>query len=191
MKLGTNIGWLFNKRKVATTAGVPLLTPTNAQQLYRPNASYNEAYPYINYPVPYVHQPHVNVCGEACVLMLYKFGQKNGGPNVNVNPRGVFEGEDSVDKLVSAWPELTCIKKPGRIASMRLAWVLAEYGPFICSGDYVRFVRKLRGGHFIVVTGIWGEMMLIHDPWHGRDRRKPITWFQGKLQKGDCFGVLR
>lgn len=171
-------GWLINKRKMASTAGAPLpqipigtdpIDPVN--QTATPNVQLVLA--------RYQNQKHINMCGEACVTMLYEYHHDNAGVNMNVNPRGVLEGADAGD-LRQRFPRLRSWTFRTPMTPRRLAYGLLTYGPLIASGDFARFMGK-RWGHYILVTGVVGDTVLIADPWHGEDRRKSMEWFKDKL----------
>lgn len=182
-KLGDKLGRYFNKLKVANTAGplpgLPADYGTNPE--YVPGNPYNEAEPFKRHDdVAFQHQKFVNMCGEACMLMLLDYRGHPHTINMNVNPRGPVEGIDGVDALVANNHLLTIGHFPGEITNKKIARVLIDHGPFICSGSYARVIGPIRFGHFILVTGVWGDEVFFHDPWHGANRRKPIDWFVPK-----------
>lgn len=185
LKLG---GWLVNKRKVASTAGpLPVLpTDINTNPTYKAqNAS--EELPFLHYTVPFESQKHINMCGEACVVMLKKFKGIPPAINMDVNPRGVLEGVDSIITLANTHSlRVGYFGRP--ITNKKIARVLSDHGPFICCGDYARFLGK-RWAHFVVVTGVWGDKVFIHDPWHGEGRQKTVDWFVEKYE-GNTFAYI-
>lgn len=181
-------GWLFNKRKLASTAGAQPALPADAatNPAYQANNT-NEERPFVRYKVPFQAQKHVNMCGEACIVMLKQFKGLPPAINMDVNPRGVLEGVDGVITLANTHGlRVGYFGRP--ISNKKIAKVLTDHGPFICCGDYARFLGQ-RWGHFIVVTGVWGDKVMIHDPWHGENRQKSIDWFVEKYE-GNTFAYI-
>src|SRR6202035_2852106 len=43
-----------------------------------------EVNPHLNYKVPFVHQQHINLCGDACALMLQKFWGMATSPSTKI-----------------------------------------------------------------------------------------------------------
>jgi hypothetical protein len=172
-------GWLVNKRKQATTSGDPLPAIPHAPY---PDAKAQQADPNILLPLPangFEPQKHINMCGEACVAMLYKYHGADAGIDMSRNPRGIMEGSDDV-ALANRFPRIQWWKYKQKMTRYRLAYGLTTHGPLIASGDFARFMGK-RWGHFILVNGIIDNVVHIADPWHGEDRRKPFDWFAEKL----------
>src|SRR4051794_33394709 len=162
-------GWLVNKRAHATTAHELLPQVGGGDVVLKlPDDGYQ-------------HQKHINMCGEACVVMLYKYHHDDAGVNMTHNPRGVLEG-GAPHKLVERFAKLDWTKswEPKDFKERSLAYALGTYGPLIASGEFARFMGA-RWGHFVLVHGIVGNVVLIADPWHGEDRRKPFDWFKSKL----------
>lgn len=182
--------WLINKRKTATTAGHPLLYPpdVNTNAAYAPAGS-RQAKPFIEYPVQFQEQKHVNMCGEASVKMLLQFHGRNSTINMSVNPRGVLQGAD-LDDLVNQY-RLTKSKFSVEVnttapTNKNLAYILAAFGPVICSGEYCRMLGT-RWGHYVLLCGVWDDLVIFQDPWHGANRRKPVNWFVPKLENDFAY----
>lgn len=190
MKLNTVAGWLVNKKKVANTSGPQLILPAGYDsQRYAPGGA-KEARPFIQHDVPFLAQKHINMCGEASAKMLLQYHGRNPTINLDRNPRGLMEGTDVGDLARRFGLVRTQFSREVGTAqptAKQLAWLLAQYGPLLCSGDYCRMLGQ-RWGHVIVLTGIWDDLVLFQDSWHGEDRRKPLTWFVPKLE--DEFAYL-
>ena len=136
----------------------------------------------LEYDVPFVHQNHVNLCGDASAQMLVMFHGRPatiplkgnaGHPNsfrLKRNRRGVLEGSNE-DKLVAMI-----------LASGLQAWNVCPSvglwtGPLVRStletfGPYAQLVHFSIGGHWVVVTGTDGRHVIYHDPWRGGNNRK-------------------
>lgn len=184
LKIGASI---FNKRAKATTASnAPSLPINNANGKYNPSGA-EELFPHITLPIKFEAQKHINMCGDAAVNMLYAYHGKTPPNNLKINSRGVFEGmnvDNVVEKFGSAMGGSLSRWRPkwsqsdghlGALTPMRLAYGLHQHGPLMWSGEFARFIGK-RWGHWIVVHGILDETVLIADPWHGDERKKPISW---------------
>jgi ABC-type bacteriocin/lantibiotic exporter with double-glycine peptidase domain len=164
-------GWLVNKQRVANTA-------SGAVPQFAQNGSD------VFLPLPqggYEHQQHINMCGEACVVMLYRYHGDDANIDMSRNPRGVLKG-GSVQKLLGRYAKLADEERRCKNFDRdSLAYVLRTFGPVIASGDFARFMGG-RWGHFILVHGVVGNVVHIADPWHGEDREKPFAWFVTKLE---------
>lgn len=177
-KLGNTAGWFFNKHKRATTAGLRPQAGTNAPPMTGINAG-----PYVYYDMQghFQHQKHINMCGEACVAMLYSYQGDDAQIDMRVNPRGTFEGSDD-DDLLAAYPRLRRgrgLDTAGFTADDLDGELRSRGGPLMVAGEFARFLGH-RWGHWIVVQGIVGNRVYIADPWHGEDRQKTFDWFIGK-----------
>ena len=165
-------GWLVNKQVRANTA-------SGAQ----PQAAQNSSDIFL--PLPqggYEHQQHVNMCGEACVVMLYRYHGADAGIDMSRNPRGALKG-GGTQKLLDGYARLAEETRRCRnFDKDSLAYVLRTYGPVIVAGEFARFMGA-RWGHFILVHGVVGHTVYIADPWHGEAREKPFDWFLPKLEK--------
>jgi Papain-like cysteine protease AvrRpt2 len=148
-----------------------------------------EVNPHLNYKVPFVHQQHINLCGDACALMLQKFWGMATNISVDQNPRGPLTGSNT-DDIVAFFPPNACksvTPKPANRTwdSRRLAYALACGGPIICSTE------NLGGlvGHFLVLKGIDDDQLFFHDPWRGPDLPQPLSWLNDHLEweDSDCM----
>ena len=150
----------------------------------------------LEYDVPFVHQNHVNLCGDASAQMLVMFNdrQPNLGMKPNVghadsyrlkrNPRGVLEGSNDDDVVgliqaagLQAW--LIC-PRVDRWTRDLLRAALETYGP------YAQSVRFGVADHWVVVTGTDGQSVIYHDPCRGRNKSKTID--QWVIVAGDQPG---
>jgi hypothetical protein len=136
----------------------------------------------LEYEVPFVHQNHVNLCGNASAQMLVMFNgraptnaiKSNTGHSnsyrLRRNPRGVVEGanDDDVAALIRAaglHPWNICPRE-GLWTAAFVRAALETYGP------YAQSVRFGVAGHWVVVTGTDGHNIIYHDPWRGMNKRK-------------------
>jgi hypothetical protein len=138
----------------------------------------------LEYEVPFVHQNHVNLCGDASAQMLVMFNGRTAtiGMKSNVghhnsfrlkrNPRGVFEGANDDDLVamiqksgLQAW---NICPKAGLWTAKLVRSALETYGP------YAQSVRFAVGNHWVVVTGTDGHRVIYHDPWRGKNQSKAI-----------------
>lgn len=183
--------FLLNQRAKATTAkDISALPINNKNGKWSPDDKKEEAFPSIIIPVEFFAQKHVNMCGDACVNMLYAAAKKKPPVNMKQNTRGVMEGLDN-DAVREAHGDLirwrpNWVQKDQssirNLTPMRLAFGLKQNGPMMFSGSYARFIGK-RWGHWIVVHGIVEENVYIADPWHGENRHKSFSWLMEHAEK--------
>ncbi|PVZ63562.1 papain-like cysteine protease family protein [Pelagibaculum spongiae] len=173
-------GWLFNKHTKASTRHYPKQHPEEAKA------------DDVCYEVPYLHQAHVNMCYDASLAMLLAFHEIPAVIDLVHNPRGTFQGTD-YDRQVSfleggqkVWTSAGFFL--GGINRERLLEILKQKGPLLVTGDFVRLFLHKRAGHAILLKGIYGNQVVLHDPWHGEDRYKSIDWFTSLLDRD--FGFL-
>lgn len=191
LKLGASI---FNKRARASTASnMPVLPINNAGGKYAPSGP-EEMFPHIVLPIAFQAQKHINMCGDACVNMLYAYHGRTPPNNLKINSRGVFAGmnmDEVVKKFGVAEGGALRRWRPdwredgqhfAALNPMRLAAGLHQCGPLMWSGEFARFLGG-RWGHWIIVHGILEETVLIADPWHGEERKKPFSWFTKHMSK--------
>jgi hypothetical protein len=138
----------------------------------------------LEYEVPFVHQNHVNLCGDASAQMLAMFNGR--APTIAIkantghansyrlqsNPRGVVEGsnDDDVAAVIRAaglYPWNICPRE-GLWTAGLVRSALEMFGP------YAQSVRFSVAGHWVVVTGTDGRNVIYHDPWRGMNNRKAI-----------------
>jgi hypothetical protein len=135
--------------------------------------------------VPFVHQNHINLCGDAAAQMLIMCNGREANldmkPNegwgdtswrLKRNPRGTFTGGDDralADLLQAAGLHAYNIcPRADRWTAQLVLSVLQTYGP------YAQSVRFGVCGHWVVVTGTDGQDVFFNDPWRGRNKRKSI-----------------
>ncbi len=195
-------GAIFNKRAKATTASnMPSLPINIASDKYSPK-DHEEMFPYIILPIEFQAQKHVNMCGDACVNMLYAYHGKTPPNNLKINLRGVFEGMNgndigkkfgsndggSLDRWRPLWRNHGGYSSG--LNSMRLAAGLHKCGPLMWYGEFARFLGN-RWDHWIIVHGVVEETVLIADPWHGAERKKPLSWLSKHLKPNEAPFYIR
>jgi hypothetical protein len=141
------------------------------------NADTCEADPHLTLRVPFVAQQHVNLCGDACALMLLKFwGRDTLGRDTNTNPRGPLGGS-GFDDICSMFPHenwrapFPIPPKAQGWTARKLAYQLATVGPLIVSLPR----------HWVVLIGAQGQQLYIHDPWRGPNLVKDVGWLNKSL----------
>jgi ABC-type bacteriocin/lantibiotic exporter with double-glycine peptidase domain len=139
---------------------------------------------YARHNVPFIHQTHVNLCGDACVNMLLAFKGRPYEAKLRNNPRGVLEGQSSNDlsaRLKAAGLPHFALAHPEskQWAPTELAEYLQKFGPIICQGSM----------HFVLLVGIHENHVFIHDPWRGANMTKTLDEFNRFLywQNTDCM----
>jgi hypothetical protein len=143
--------------------------------------------PYIRHEVPFVHQRHLNLCGDACVEMILAFQRKPYQDKMN-NSRGAFTGLDLDQisaKLTSAGLRHYTVPHP-KILQWRpedLTAYLRLGGPILCNGTK----------HWVLLTGIHDKHVFVHDPWLGPNLTKTLREFNLFLDWKDenCMIVVR
>ena len=130
--------------------------------------------------VEFIHQQHVNMCGDACVNMLFSYKGKVYERAFKRNPRGILEGlatQQVKDKLMEA--ELLPVRIPypenKKWQARQLASLINEYGPLICAGKW----------HFILVFGADQNKVVYHDPWRGPNKLMSLGDFNKFLSWSD------
>jgi len=136
--------------------------------------------------VEYIHQQHVNMCGDACLNMLLAYKGKSHEKIFHHNPRGIFEGIDTDEmklKVLEAGLIPRPIKHPEnrKWAAKELSSYINDYGPIICQGKR----------HFVLVFGANQESIIFHDPWHGPNKLMSLEDFNKFLrwENDDCIVV--
>lgn len=135
--------------------------------------------------VEFIHQQHVNMCGDACVNMLFAYKGKAYERMFKRNPRGVLEGLDTQqvkDKLMEA--ELLPVPIPypenRKWPAQQLASLIIAYGPLICAGKR----------HFILVFGADQNKVVYHDPWRGPNKQMSLDDFNRFLRWSDDHCII-
>ena len=172
MRVPATIGWFVNKKKRSSTRLYPHSHPNEAME------------DDVEYDVPYFSQVHLNTCGETSLGMLLAYHKLPATFDIGNNPRGIVEGAELNDLLIDycfALPNIRTGTFPVEITRKTLLGILKERGPIVCTGEFCHFLGG-RFSHFILLRGVYGQQVIIHDPWHGENRYKNIdTWFSQHL----------
>jgi hypothetical protein len=140
----------------------------------------------LDYDVTFVHQNHVNLCGDASAQMLLLFNER--GPSASLkrneghatlsyrmqrNPRGVLEGGGDGPMIATlraaglrAWD---ICPQVGRWTGDLVMSCLRTYGP------YAQTVQFSVATHWVVVIGTDRHKVYYHDPWRGSNMSKTIA----------------
>ncbi|MBJ7311923.1 papain-like cysteine protease family protein [Rugamonas sp. CCM 8940] len=140
--------------------------------------------------VPFLHQPHINQCADACMNMLKQF---HGKPpdDLSSNSRGVLEGLDS-DQVLAHMAAAGLERAPLMLPFSRhwqpdkLRRALAEHGPVQCSISNTGGLTY----HSVLLVGVNEKEVLLHDPWGKGPTTMPLTEFEGKLDWTDPTCML-
>ena len=128
--------------------------------------------------VPFEHQPHINLCGDACLNMV--FGYRNLSvfrTDLRKNPRGALTGlttDDIIDRLrkVGLPPHTLTPRHAKQWTALELAQHLFSYGPLICKG----------ARHFVLLVAVSSSTGLaFHDPWRGQYMPMSLDDFNTKF----------
>lgn len=147
--------------------------------------------------VPFVHQNHINMCGDASVNMALKSHGKDfdapvkesvghgGDVRLRRNPRGVLEGlttDDVIDRLKAKGLEPISLDPSStrNITAAELKGWLNEHGPLIIKGP----------SHFMIITGVDGNSVFYHDPWRGKNMRMSLDALNHGLEWNDPDRVI-
>ena len=143
--------------------------------------------------VQFVHQNHINLCGDACVAMLllqhkkpmlYRIDKASTYVHEAVwtmrdNPRGIVQGADpdELARVLTAaglfvYNVQPCL--PSTWCEPSLRSVLTVFGPFMAA------LESEASGHWILITGVMNNTVYCHDPWRGRNFSMTIDAFQHK-----------
>lgn len=129
--------------------------------------------------VEFEQQTHVNLCGDACLNMVFSYKKKKQARiDLRRNPRGALSGittDDVLARLAAAGLEGVSFKpdanKSKPFTALELAQYLYAYGPLICKGTT----------HFILLVAVNGNTLAFHDPWRGQYMPKTIDSFNRKF----------
>jgi hypothetical protein len=137
--------------------------------------------------VGFVHQNHINLCGDACTSMLLLYRGKmalaavDPSPkHANVflmrdNPRGVLTGSNTgtlIAGMKGANLQVYDVSPQAGAAwtAQTLGDALTTFGPvMIC----VAF--SAAAYHWILLTGIQNSTIFYHDPWRGRNMSMTVA----------------
>jgi hypothetical protein len=196
MKLNGVIGKMLGFQNIPPKEGVLISRPYGVPQSTQPN---DLADSYAFFDVPFFHQQHINLCGDASVNMLlaYHNCQTN---DLSKNPRGVLTGITSIgimDQLNEKGVTPISLILPKRLnAEGKRGWEIEDlckklnrHGPMICSGRLPGDVVN----HCVVLVGASDATVVYHDPWCGARRTKTLEQFNAFLEWDDpdamIFGV--
>jgi hypothetical protein len=137
----------------------------------------------IIYDVPFCQQPHANMCGDAAATMVVSFGMHRGAA-VRRAVRRTLRRQPRPTGLQHLPPGLNANDMCNAYdlvqvhpALNELRYYLLHRGPLVVSGElFGGNYDGERENHYCVLKGVWGQFVIIDDPWQGRDRRKPAQW---------------
>ena len=140
----------------------------------------------ILYEVPFIHQRHINLCGDASINMLFAFMRKPHCLKLK-NSRGIFEGlndEKIKEALGSTGIKVAYYPLLPEHTLDDLAEYLAKGVPIICTVPFHSV-----SNHYVLLIGKRGGSVVIHDPWRGPNLYLPGTLFiqqmRRAINKGD------
>lgn len=141
---------------------------------------------YISYSVEFIHQQHVNMCGDACVQMLLSFFGK---PYLTVlkNNRGIFDplnDDDVCQQLTEAGLSLRLFPLSDKLTEQKLGSYLANGAPVMCVINFNKFAN-----HWVLLTAKHNDVFMYHDPWKGPNVTLPFRELKRKLllAGAECF----
>lgn len=193
MRLNGLIGKLLDFQDIPPKEGVLISRPHGGPQSIQPNDLAN-SYAFLD--VPFFHQQHINLCGDASVNMLlaYHNSQTN---DLSKNPRGVLTGLTSTgikDQLKEKGVTPNSLILPKRLSGEgKRGWEIEDlckklnrHGPMICSGRLPGDVVD----HCIVLVGASDTAVVYHDPWCGARRTKTLEQFNAFLDWDDSDAMI-
>jgi len=149
------------------------------------------------HPVPFIRQRHMNMCGDACVLMLASYygtdtNEVKNGIDMKKNPRGPTDGLDLPGPYANVLDNVLLWQGAGTVRE-KLIRHLEEY-PMIVGGDFCNMGILGEVAHWVVLKGRSAEDgsdqdFYIHDPWHGANIRVPQEAFAQKVDRSEVFAV--
>jgi hypothetical protein len=196
MRLNGLIGKLLDFQDTPPKVGVLISRPYGVPRSPQTNDLANS---YVFLDVPFFHQQHINLCGDASVNMLLAYYNCRTN-DLSKNPRGVLTGITSagiMDQLKEKGINPVSLILPKRRSlSRKQGWEIEElcnklnrHGPIICSGRLSGDVAD----HCIVLIGASDTTVVYHDPWCGARRTKTLEQFNAFLDWDDpdamIFGV--
>ena len=133
--------------------------------------------------VPFVPQRHVNLCSDACAIMIAQAWGEMTITNTKTNPRGAFESAEIKDHQPIAgriidWKEI----QPSSAWGIKdYLYYMAAFGPLGC------FLKGSIPGtmHYVVLIGgsEGKQTVTLHDPWKGPFRQMTVTNFRKDLDE--------
>ncbi|MBN3804791.1 hypothetical protein GXB81_17295 [Paraburkholderia sp. Ac-20336] len=151
---------------------------------------------YVFLDVPFVHQQHINLCGDASVNMLLAYHGKTTN-DLAKNPRGILSGltvSGIIAQIKEKGLQPTHVRLPtARRAECKASWqngplckALDRHGPIICMGRLPGDVVD----HCIVLIGASDETVVYHDPWSGPRCTKTLEQFNAFLDWSDPYTMI-
>ncbi|WP_370694658.1 papain-like cysteine protease family protein [Pseudomonas sp. FP603] len=198
MRLNGFIGKLLDFQDAPPPAAVLISRPYGVPQSTQPN---DLADRYVFLEVPFFHQQHINLCGDASVNMVLAY-HGSCTNDLSKNPRDVFTGlsitgirdqlkEKGLIPISVMLPKRLSVEGKRGWGSEGLCKTLNRHGPIICSGRLSSNVVD----HCIVLIGASDTTVVYHDPWCGARRTKTLEQFNAFLEWDDpnamIFGVRR
>lgn len=133
---------------------------------------------YVNYKVHFIHQQHVNMCGDACVNMLLSFCGKPHSLRLK-NNRGIFDGMlygDITERLEREGLKPAIAPANAGLTERAFGELLSRGSPLICPAYTNSYT-----GHWVLVIGKHQDKIIFHDPWKGPNTILPFTEFRKRL----------
>jgi hypothetical protein len=151
---------------------------------------------YVFLQVPFAHQQHINLCGDASVNMLLAYYCKEQN-DLTRNPRGIIEGLQSkgivsqlkqkdINPIRVAWPVPLAVGDKLAWTTKTLCAALNKYGPIICSGRLPNDIV----GHYVVLIGVSEDQAVYHDPWSGPKRTATLEQFNAFVDCSDNDAMI-
>ncbi len=141
--------------------------------------------------VPFSHQKHVNLCGDACLNMMFGAHDRP-QTDLSKNPRGTFQGLNTSNILQKInqnglQPSLPESKPSNnQWKEQDLSNELGKNGPAICGLSSMGG----RSGHYVVLLEAKDSNVLVHDPWKGPNQTMPLTDFNKRLDWQDPYNMI-
>ncbi|WP_422138796.1 papain-like cysteine protease family protein [Endozoicomonas sp. ALC020] len=154
------------------------------------------------HPVKYIHQGHVNLCGDACVEMLRRFYgddplfvtsiNPEKVESLSTNPRRIFKGfplEEFYEESIRSNFKLSELQFPDSSYTKEalvesLTELIAET-PIL-----LRYQENCFYGHYALLIGIMGDKLVIHDPWSGGSQIETVEWLQSLISENELEAFL-
>lgn len=153
--------------------------------------------------VPYIHQGHINTCFDACINMVLVYFGKDPiceltPPNrenisaIKDNPRGIFEGMSAKElkKFDQNGLKFFPIEFIGERHAFEDEEILNNFRqlltstPLIFTHQSTVFTR-----HVVVIKGVIGNKLIVHDPWTGGNEIRSLNWYKNKSRTGRVYGA--
>lgn len=152
--------------------------------------------------VNYIHQGHVNLCGDACVEMLRRFYGDNPlratttnskkVESLSTNPRRIFKGlsiNEIYEETIHSNFKLSELKFP--VSSVPKEALLESLTELISEAPILLSYRENNFySHYVLLIGIIGDKLVIHDPWSGGSEIEPLKWLHSLILENKIEGFL-